>query len=156
MFIFSKHAASNQVVTCDDEGVAAAWMYLTDSEGRVISDVWLYNLRGASDDAHAEARAKRQPPPAPVSAIDPRHYRLWDLADTEFMWLPTGQGVALVVEGRARAVLLTSSRRGCNLALKTSCPWGEPLDSEAFMGLFECAPEMIPKELLVPACVDQT
>ena len=137
LLVSFRSEVSGRTVVISDEG-DSVWGYLT----RVATlqpdrDCWLFNKPAApSTPDISEYRRVRRPPPVPARMIDPAGVR--DVPNVDrwsVRWSPTGESVAIALEGVEIGVMTIAERSGMSRYLAEPGPWGRPWDEEAIARL---------------------
>jgi hypothetical protein len=132
LFVSAKHPRSRRTATVE-ETASSAWLYLSKPESTEIEkDVWLYNRVAAP--ARAEIKKHRSmPPPAAIDCIfPPGTMGTPKEQNVGFRWSDDGEAVSVWLFAELHAFILPESRRGYCRLIKQECPWGHPVDFNAY------------------------
>ena len=127
-----KHPKSQRTASIEDDGICA-WLYLSKRESDEIEkDAWLYNRIDAPRKEEL-GKYRNQPPPAIIDYIyEPGQMTPKNEKNFRFSWSEDGESVALWLFNELHAFILPEQKRGYSRLLKSSCPWGNPIDFEAY------------------------
>ena len=138
VFLEWRHEYSRRIAMLEVDS-ASAWLYLYyPDERRPEKDVFAYSvgLLVTTERAREVAKAGTQPPLASEYASPSAV--LSDAKPEEFSlrWSTDGESVALIIEGRPLAMIVSGGKRGYSAALGKSGPFGEPWYEELYRATF--------------------
>lgn len=108
-------------------------MYLSKQNSTEIEkDVWLYNRIPAPSRADIP-KFRGEAPPAAVDYIhEPGTMAAPTEANIQFRWSDDGEAVSVWIFAELHAFIVPDSKRGYSRLLKGKCPWGSPIDFDAY------------------------
>ena len=132
MLVRESNPISNRSATVESNHTCA-WLYLSAPGSDTIDkDVWLYNLISAPTPSEIE-QYRGQAPPAPNNVIySPGTVGSPTNANLAFRWSEDGEAVAVWIFNELHAFIVPESKRGYSRLIQVDCPWGHPIDANAY------------------------
>ncbi len=137
LFLREQHPDSGHTATFEDNGTSA-WLYLSEpSSAEIIADAWAFNRVKAP--RMSEIKTYRGgPPPAAEGYADPQALCKDPFKyEWRLQWSDDGESCAVLMDGKAIAMIVNGQRPGYSQHLSQSGPWGEPWNEVLYRSLMD-------------------
>ena len=132
LLIGDTNSRSRRTATVEETG-SCAWLYLSKPDSTEIEkDVWLYNRIPAPSRDEIPKYRWEAPPAAKDYIFEPGTMGVPREQNFEFRWSDDGEAVAVWIFAELHAFILPESKHGYSRLLQTDCPWGHPIDFDAY------------------------